>query len=148
MHPPPTLFALKRAYLAVRNALESELSGKGLTAAQFDILKLLLRPEGQVPRPTSGLDQRAMQKSLHISSATLTRLLAGMERRGLITRSANPTDSRSKQVKETAKARQLFTQLMAGNEAAFYRRVLHGFSAEETSTLTRLLERIAENVGE
>lgn len=144
----PTLFALKRAYLAVRNALESELSDKGLTAAQFDVLKLLLRPEGQVPISKNGLDQRAMQKSLHITSATLTRLLAGMDRRGLIIRSANPKDSRSKQVKETAKARRLFTKLMAGNEAAFYGRVLRGFSKEETTTLTRLLERIAANVRE
>ncbi len=145
---PPTLFALKRAYQAVRNALEAELSGKGLTAAQLDVLKLLLRPPGP-PKPSAGgLEQRAMQESLHITSATLTRLMAGMERRGLISRAANPRDSRSKQVKATAKARKLFNELIAGSETAFYARVLRGFSKEETSTLTRLLERMAENLRE
>jgi DNA-binding MarR family transcriptional regulator len=146
--PPPTLFALKRAYQAVRNALDAELQGKGLTAAQFDVLKLLLRPEPDAPRPAGHLDQRAMQKALRITSATLTRLLAGMERRGLINRSANPQDSRSKRVKATAKARKLFTKLMAGGEATFHARVLQGFSDAETLILTRLLERVAENLRE
>lgn len=145
---PPTLFALKRAYQAVRNALEAELSGKGLTAAQFDVLKLLLRPDQSAALAAGGLDQRAMQKALHITSATLTRLLAGMERRGLISRAANPQDSRSKQVKATAKARKLFNELIAGSETAFYARVLRGFSKAETLMLTRLLERMAENLRE
>ena len=57
----PTLFALKRAYQAARNALEILLQPTGLTAAQLDVLKLV---------PAAGLDQRALQAELGITSAT------------------------------------------------------------------------------
>lgn len=144
--PPQTLFALKRAYQATRHALEAQLHSKGVTAAQFDVLKLLLLPDPEAPVPPAGLDQRAIQSDLGITSATLTRLLAGMERRGLVSRSPNPEDSRGKRVSATAKARKLFARLMEEGEAAFHARVFHGFSDKETLTLTRLLERVAENL--
>ena len=79
MHP--TLFAPKRAYQAARHVLEVELQGAGMTIAQMDALKLVLAA------PSTGLDQRALQASLGVTSATLTRLLAGMERKSLIVRS-------------------------------------------------------------
>ena len=146
--PPPTLFALKRAYQATRNALDARLQVNGLTGAQFDVLKLLLHPDAEPPAPPAGLDQRALQKALGITSATLTRLLAGMERRGLVSRSTHPMDSRSKRVGATAKAKKVFARLMTEEEAAFHARVFRGFSKQETLTLTRFLERVAENLRE
>lgn len=142
-----TLFALKRAYQAARHALEAQLHSKGVTAAQFDVLKLLLS-ERSPSRPSEGTGQRAIQADLGITSATLTRLLAGMERRGLVGRSPHPQDSRSKRVHATAKSKQLFAKLMKEGEAEFNARVFHGFSDQETRTLTRLLERLAENLSE
>ena len=144
--PPSTIFALKRAYQASRNALEGQLQGKGLTAAQLDVLKLLLGVGEKNAPPAPGLDQRALQEALGITSATLTRLLAGMERRGLVTRSVHLTDARSKKVKITPKAHQLFLSLMAQGEAEFNARLLSGFTEKEAMTLTRWLERIADNM--
>ena len=141
-----TLFALKRAYQATRHALEAQLQNQGVTAAQFDVLKLLLLPGQNPPLPRDGLDQRAIQANLGITSATLTRLLAGMERRGLVSRSPHPQDSRGKRVHATAKSRQLFARLMKEGEAEFNARVFRGFSDKEVLTLTRLLERVAENL--
>lgn len=146
MPPSSTLFVLKRAYLATRNALETQLRSKGLTAAQFDVLKLLLLPNEDAPVPPEGLDQRAIQIDLGITSATLTRLLAGMEGRGLISRSSNPLDSRGKRVDATTKAKKLVAKLMAEGEAAFYARVFHGFSEKEILALTHLLERMTKNL--
>ena len=133
----PTLFALKRAYQAARNALEIALQPTGLTAAQLDVLKLL---------PAAGLDQRALQAELGITSATLTRLLAGMQRRGLVTRSPHPSDARGKTVRITSKARRLRNALMAHGEAAFAARLLRGFTRGETAALTEMLSRIADNM--
>lgn len=144
--PPPTLFALKRAYQATRNALDARLQVSGLTAAQFDVLKFLLHPDVEPPAAPGGLDQRALQKTLGITSATLTRLLAGMERRGLIRRSANPNDSRGKRVGATAKATKLFARLMSEGEAAFHAEVFRGFSRKETLALTQFLERMTDNL--
>ncbi len=139
MHP--TLFALKRAYHAARHALEGELHGTGLTAAQMDVLKLL------VPPAAAGVDQRALQASLGVTSATLTRLLAGMERRDLVARRPHPTDARGKTVRVTPRARRLFARLMAAGEAAFAARLLRGFTPAETAALTEMLRRIDDNMG-
>ena len=141
-----TLFVLKRAYQATRHALEAQLHSKGVTAAQFDVLKLLLLPDRNPALRSEGLDQRAVQTDLGITSATLTRLLAGMERRGLVGRSPHPQDSRSNRVHATAKSKQLFAKLMKEGEAEFNARVFHGFSDKEITVLTRLLERMAANL--
>lgn len=143
---PPTVFALKRAYLAVRNALEAELRSRGLTVAQWDVLKLLLLPDGEMVPAEVLLDQRAVQADLGVTSATLTRLLMGMEYRGLIKRSPHPQDTRSKRVGATAKARKLVAGIMEEREAAFYARVFRGFSARETRLLGEMLERVVKNL--
>ena len=142
----PTLFALKRAYQATRQALEAHLQSRGVTAAQFDVLKLLLLAAPHRPVPAGGLDQRAIQADLGVTSATLTRLLAGMERRGLVSRAPHPHDSRGKRVQASAKARKLFARLMEEGEADFLARVFRGFSEGDTRRLTDLLERVAENL--
>jgi DNA-binding MarR family transcriptional regulator len=137
MHP--TIFALKRAYQSSRNVLELGLQGSGLTVAQVEIIKLLLEPGAT-------LEQRALQAALGITSATLTRLLAGMQRKSLIVRAVHPTDARGKVVRLTPKARKLYDAMMAANEHNFTARLLRGFSARETLTLTKLLGRLADNM--
>jgi DNA-binding MarR family transcriptional regulator len=139
MHP--TIFALKRAYQSSRNVLELGLQGSGLTVAQVEIIKLLLEPGAT-------LEQRALQASLGITSATLTRLLAGMQRKGLVSRAAHPMDARGKTVQLTHKARELYDAMRVANEHGFTTRLLRGFSKYETITLTKLLERLADNMTE
>ena len=141
MHP--TLVALKHAYRAARTAAEAELRGTGLTAAQMDVLKLLVGPPG-----SAAADQRAVQADLGVTSATLTRLLAGMERRGLVTRAAHPTDARGKTVVATPKARRLFAAVMAAGEARFAARLLRGFTAAEVRALTDMLRRVGDNMAD
>lgn len=138
MHP--TLFALKRAYHAARHVLEAELQDFGLTLAQIDVLKLTLEA------PSGKLDQRALQTGLGVTSATLTRLLAGMERSGLIARDAHPTDARGKTVRVTPKANRALEKITKDREADYAARLLSGFTKAETSALTAMLERIADNM--
>jgi DNA-binding MarR family transcriptional regulator len=139
MHP--TLFALKRAYQAARHALEVELQSTGLTVAQIDVLKLILTP------PATGVDQRALQMDLGVTSATLARLLGGMERKNLIVRAPHSTDARGKTVRATAKASRLLEKLVESRGAEYAARLLRGFTQAETRTLTTLLRRIADNMG-
>jgi DNA-binding MarR family transcriptional regulator len=139
MHP--TLFALKRAYQAARHVLEVELQSTGLTVAQMDVLKLTLEA------PATGLDQRALQADLGVTSATLARLLGAMERKNLIVRAPHSTDARGKTVRPTAKAGRLLEKLIESREAEYTARLLRGFTKAETNTLTTLLRRIADNMG-
>jgi len=139
MHP--TLFALKRAYQSARHVLEVEMHGTGLTVAQTEVLKLALAAA------STGLDQRTLQSNLGVTSATLTRLLAGMERNNLIVRAPHPTDARGKTVRATRKAGRLFEELKESREAGYTARLLRGFTKVEMEQLTTLLGRIAENMG-
>lgn len=138
MHP--TLFALKRAYLAARHVLEGELHGSVLTVAHLDVIKHLLPA-------ASGVDQRALQEALGVTSATLTRLLAGMEKHELVVRRPHRTDARGKTVAVTPKARAMFETLIAEVEGPYNERLLRGFTEAETLELTRLLGKIADNMG-
>jgi DNA-binding MarR family transcriptional regulator len=135
-----TLSALKRAYQAARHALEVEMKGTGMTVAQLEVLKLVLAAPAE-------LDQRELQTSLGVTSATLTRLLTSMEQKQFIARAAHPSDARGKTVRLTPKARRLFEKLTDTREAEFAARLLRGFTKAETATLTSLLNRIADNMG-
>jgi DNA-binding MarR family transcriptional regulator len=137
MHP--TLSALKRAYQAARHVLEAEMKGTGMTVAQMEVLKLVLAAPAE-------LDQRELQTSLGVTSATLTRLLTSMERKQFIARASHPTDGRGKTVSLTPKARRLFEKLTNTREAEFAARLLSGFTKAETAALTSLLSRIADNM--
>ncbi len=117
------------------------MKGTGMTVAQLEVLKLVLAASA------AELDQRELQTSLGVTSATLTRLLTTMERKHLIARASHPTDARGKTVRLTPKARRLFENLTDTREAQFAARLLSGFTKAETAALTRLLSRIADNMG-
>jgi DNA-binding MarR family transcriptional regulator len=139
------ILALKRAHQAVRLSLEARLRSKGVTVTQFEVLRILLLTEDGRPPPAEGVAQRAIQAELAITSATLTRLLAGMERRDLVSRSPSQQDSRGKRVKASAKAKKLFADLMKEGEASSAR-IFHGFSKKEMSLFTELMQRVAANL--
>ena len=139
------ILALKRAHQAVRLSLEARLRSKGVTVTQFEVLRILLLTEEGHPSTAEGVDQRAIQTELAVTSATLTRLLAGMERRDLVSRTPSPKDSRGKRVRASAKARKLFADLMKEGEASSAK-IFQGFSKREMTLFTDLMQRVAANL--
>ena len=91
--------------------------------------------------------QRALAEAVGVTGATLTHHLNAMEKRGLITRQRHPENRRVHVVELTEEGRQTFARL---RQAAmeFTARLNAGLSAEETETLSRLLARLAANVGD
>ena len=138
MHP--SIFALKRAYVATRNALDAALTPFGLTAAQLDAL-VYLYDHGKA-------SQNALRRALGVTSATAARMLAGMESSGLVERETHPDDARANSVRMTGAARVLVERLRDEEEAAFVARVFAGLSTSEQAEVTRLLERVAQNMGD
>lgn len=135
-----TIFALKRADQATRNAMDEALSSYGLTSAQLDIL-LYLDLQGTAA-------QRGLQAALGITSATLTRILDGMEARGFAERRADQGDARVKCVTLTQKGCDVLEALHNKEEQPFLTRFARGFSADELLILTGWLNRIAANMGD
>ncbi len=135
-----TIFALKRADQATRKAMDVGLMPYDLTSAQLDIL-LYLDVRGASA-------QRDLQVALGITSATLTRVLDGMEARGFVVRQPSGSDARVKCVEMTARGCAVLEALHEREEAAFLARFAAGFSAGELATLTGWLRRIAVNMGD
>lgn len=134
------IFALKRADLATRAAMDEALATHGLTSAQLDIL-LYLDERGAAA-------QRDIQAALGVTSATLTRILDGMVTRGFVERRASDADARAKCVSATDAACALLLHLKDDAEPTFLARFTAGFTPDEMQTLTRWLTRLAANMGD
>lgn len=134
----PTL-ELKKAYLALRHALDHTVRAFGLTSAQFDVLQILLHSDG--------LPHRELQRRLAIASPTLTNILDVLEREGMIERKADEADARTKTIHMAAKARTLCASDQfcdAGD--ALVTRMFNGFSDEQRAQFERALKRVELNL--
>jgi len=134
----PTL-RLKRAYLAMRRAVEQAVRPFDFTAAQFDVLQLLLHQDG--------LEHRDLQNKLAIASPTLTNIVDGMVRDGHVVRSADVDDGRVKRIYLGASARALCGSAEFGAAGdALVTRMFDGFTETERHQFLRLLGRVEANL--
>lgn len=134
----PTL-ELKRAYLAMRRAIEQTVKPFNFTSAQFDVLQFLLHEDG--------MEHRELQRRLAISSPTLTNILDGMERDGHVVRRADPDDGRVKRLYLGDAARKLCSSAKfcdAGDELVA--KMFAGFTKEDLRNFSRALSRIESNL--
>ncbi len=118
---------------------EPRLQELGLAVAQVPVFGSL--------KHYGPLSQKDLANLLHVEQPTMAQLLARMERDGLIQRTPDPNDGRSSlisltpsAIKRSGPARDV---LIEGRRIA-----LRGFSERDTSTLTRLLKRIVQNLEE
>ncbi len=134
----PTL-DLKRAYLALRRALEHTVRPFNLTGAQFDMLQVLMHDDG--------LEHRELQRRLAIASPTLTNILDVLEREGHVVRRADGADARVKTVHMSEPARRLCASdafCAAGD--ALVAQMFNGFSSQEREGFMRYLRRVETNL--
>ncbi len=134
----PTL-DLKRAYLAMRRALEHTVKPFHFTGAQFDVIQFLLHD--------NGMEHRELQRKLSIKSPTLTNILDGMERDGHIIRRADVNDARVKRLFLGEAARTLCSSeafCEAGD--ALVEKMFSGFSHKERTEFLRALSRVESNL--
>jgi MarR family transcriptional regulator, organic hydroperoxide resistance regulator len=82
-----------------------------------------------------------------IEQSTLSRLLVGMEKRGLLTRRRNAADARAVLVKLTPAGRKL-TKTLIPLALRNERMALRGFSPEEVEQLYGMLNRVFENAAD
>jgi MarR family transcriptional repressor of mepA len=89
--------------------------------------------------------QRDVEADFSITRATASKLLAGMEHAGLITRSAVSGDARLKKLEPTARGTAIFSRMREGM-MAFEESTTENFSPEERKTLLSLLRKLEENL--
>jgi DNA-binding MarR family transcriptional regulator len=130
-------YLLNRAGVRIGSSFSGEIARHDLALPEWRILASLLGREWQ------SVSELAAHTSAELSRAS--RLVAGLERRGLLKRKASGVDARAVQLALTAKGRALALQIVP--LAQLYERVaLAGMTAEEVAQLKRLLGRVYDNM--
>ena len=134
----PTL-ELKKAYLALRHALDHTVRRFNLTSAQFDVLQLLMHSDG--------LPHRQLQQQLAIASPTLTNIIDVLEREGHVERRADGADARTKTIHMTPRARTLCaSDSFCSAGEALVEQMFKGFTPDERAQFMRALKRVEVNL--
>lgn len=134
----PTL-DFKRAYLALRRALENTVKSFGFTGGQFDVLQVLMHDDG--------LEHRELQRRLAIASPTLTNVIDVLERQGHVTRRADHSDARVKTIHLTDAAWEVCTsQAFCDAGDRLVEQMFDGFSNVERTSFLEYLRRIERNL--
>lgn len=134
----PTL-DLKRAYLALRRALDVTVKPFGFTAGQFDVLQMLMHHDG--------LEHRELQQRLTIASPTLTNILDVLERQGHILRRQDGADARVKRIFITPAARTIcYSASFCDAGDALVEQMFHGFTKSQRRQFLTQLRHVEQNL--
>ena len=139
MRPTTTPLGLRlfQTSKAVRRAFDDALAGAGGSIPTWLVLTHL--------KASAWRSQHDLAGAVGIEGPTLTRHLDGLEQRGLVHRRQDPTNRRAVLVELTDDGHALHARLLEV-VIAFDRRLRKGLSADETTELATLLDRLAANV--
>ncbi len=130
-------FTLNDVARLLRTAADQKAARFGVTRAKWAVLARLDRFEG--------LKQAELAEMLDLKPITLTRLLDGLAKSGLIERRADPGDRRAKRLFLTPAARPLLERLHPLGEELMDA-ALGGLDAARRTALLADLERVRENL--
>ena len=132
------LITLFRATEAVGVTLHRELFAKRLTTSQFGVLEALFH--------LGPLCQGELAEKLLRSGASLTSVVEGLEKRGLVVRQRTEEDKRFVRVALTGKGRKLIQEIFPGH-AKTVTRLFRVLSDEEQEHLRRLCRKLGTSAG-
>jgi len=128
---------LKRCYHALRRNVDGALRNYGLTVSQRDVL-LTLYAEGP-------LDQGALRDRVGLEQSSMSRLVDGLARKGLVELRSGLTDRRVRVAALSNEGRELLRQTPGASELGGTLMVA-GLTREERNELLRLLKRCTQNL--
>jgi DNA-binding MarR family transcriptional regulator len=129
--------ALRAAYLTLHRRSDARFAPHGVTADQFVLLATLARG--------GALAQRELARRMPSDPSTVRAMLVLLEKRGLVQRNWNPTDSRSRMVALTASGRRKFRQLWKAGKL-IRSQMINSLQPDEAEALVGLLRRIAASL--
>ncbi len=115
----------------------SNLKSLDLTLGQPKVLEYLSTHDGAI--------QKDIAKGCYIEPASLSNILNGMEKKGLIQRKSNNENRRNVYIFMTEKGKEL-CQTIKQEISHANSKALKGFSPEDISTLQNYLSKIKENM--
>jgi MarR family transcriptional regulator for hemolysin len=128
---------LKQSYQLLRRTVDAELRAYGLTLSQRDVL-LALYEEGP-------MQQSALRDRVGLEQSSVSRLMDGLARRGLVELRPGDSDRRVRLAVLTEQGRDLLLDT-PGSSQLGGTVMLQGMSLDERRHLVRLLQRCAHNL--
>jgi len=130
---------LRTAYLTLHRRSDAVFAEYGITADQFVLLATLARSQA--------MTQRELAARMPSDPSTVRAMLVLLEKQGLVTREAHPTDARARTVRLTKVGVRTYQQAFdAGQEIRD--QMAESLSASESRTLLSLLQRMTESLTE
>ena len=93
------------------------------------------------------MSQQELVEDMGVDKAAVTRLVAGLEELGYVTRTADPKDRRAKLIRATESAMQVKDDVIALEEA-YYTWLLEGLEPEERENFARYMDRLLQRARE
>jgi DNA-binding MarR family transcriptional regulator len=131
------VIALRTAAQQVENAITQWMAGTVGSPARFQILGLLWASEEK------GVPHKEIVAGLGVTRATVSGLMAALERDGLVTSAVASDDRRNLIANLTPRGRMIMEKAVEAN-AARMRTALAPLSADDLTTVTALLQRIRQ----
>lgn len=130
---------MRRLHIATRQRIDEALTQMDLTSAQGHIIgSLMLRKEPPCPKD--------LEQEFHLSHATVSGLLARMEKKGFIRQEEDPLDRRCKRIYPLPKAAECGGRIHR-TIVACEEQMVQGFSEEEQALFADFLTRATQNMG-
>lgn len=118
--------------------IDQYLKGHGIQQNRFMILAILLR------NPNTSISASEIAQGIGVKRPTITGLLDGLERSGLISRSTDPNDRRSVLVAPTRKVHEYMREILPGYYSLI-NESMNAVSEKEAKQLAAILEKISFN---
>lgn len=132
-------YLLMANHAMLQKKLFADIKGLGLSIGQPKVLDFLKENDGAV--------QKEIAKGCHIEPASLSTILAGMEKNGLITRKMYENNRRNLNVYMTAKGKAICEQVTE-NFSNIEKKALSGFTDSEIEDFLACLTKIHNNLEE
>lgn len=138
MRSPAVEFVLQHSELNTRllKKMESQLSAHGISFTEFLILHHLNKAPGSVMRRIE------LAESVGITASGITRLLAPMEKTGLVEKESNPRDARVSLVKLSKTGQKLYAEAAISFDYGA-EQLTEKISINQLNTLIELMKKLA-----
>jgi DNA-binding MarR family transcriptional regulator len=131
------VFALRIASQQAENAITEWLADTAGSPARYQILMLLWAATGR------GVPHKDIVAAMGVTRATVSELMAALEREGFVRSSGDPDDRRQLLATLTSRGEAVMSKALEVNKARL-RRVFASLSSAELTELTALLQRVRE----
>ena len=131
------VFVVRTTAQQMDNAISEWMADSAATPARFQILTLLWAARGR------GVAHKEIVAALGVTRATISGLMAALERDGLVTSAVASDDRRNLLASLTPKGEAVVEKAIEANRARL-RTAFAALSSDELTTLTTLLERVRQ----